>query len=128
MECEKNDGQAEMGQTHRGGDGGSEEGVTHWFQHEGRGVRVERGVEQAIYAGEVEAAVLCEGVVARDGDGEEGESADQKQGEGALARRPAALDRMRAGLQFKCRYRCRQFLPLHSPEPSCMASAFHRPC
>jgi hypothetical protein len=94
MEREKNDRQGQAGQSHRGSDGGSEEGVTHGFQHEGRGVRVERGVEKAIYPGEVEAAVLGEGMVARDGGGKEGESADQRQGKGALARRPVALDRM----------------------------------
>jgi hypothetical protein len=51
MEREENDGKGQAGQSHRGSDGGSEEGVTHWFQHEGRGVRVERGVEQAIDPG-----------------------------------------------------------------------------
>ena len=85
MEREKNDWKAEAGQPHRGGDGGGEEGVAHRLQHEGRAVRVERGVEQALDPCHVQAAVLGAGMVAIDGDGEESERADQKQGEGAFA-------------------------------------------
>ena len=102
MQREQNDGQAEAGQTHCGGDGGSEEGVAHRLQHEGRCVRVERGVEQALDSGKVEATILGEGVVAIDGHSEEGERADQQQGEGARARRCVALDRVRGGVRFDC--------------------------
>jgi hypothetical protein len=46
-------------------------------------VGVERGVEKAEYAGEIEAAILGVGMVAVDGEGEEGERADQQKREGA---------------------------------------------
>ena len=99
MEREQNDWQAEVGQPHCGGDSGSEEGVAHRLQHEGRAVRVERGVEQALDSCHVEAAVLGAGMVAIDGDGEEGQRADQKQGEAAFAPLPAASS-LRAALSL----------------------------
>ena len=85
MQREQNRRERQMADARDGGDGWSEERMARRLEDEGGGLRVERGREEALDAGEVEAAVLGVGVVARDGECEERERADEERREGYVA-------------------------------------------
>ena len=80
---QKNPGQGEMGVMDEEGEYWSEDGVVQVLADEDGVVREERGVEGELDAGDVEAAVLGERVIAVKEKGDEGECGEERKPDGA---------------------------------------------
>ena len=84
---EQDPGEGEVGKVDEGSEGWGEDGEAKVLGDEVGVVREESGVEGVLDSGDVEAAVLCERVIALEEQGEESECGDQYEPERVVPRR-----------------------------------------